>query len=88
MNVNDVMCVGAEPVAMLDYIAVEHVDAATLEQIGVGLKEGAELAGIEIPGGSSPSPDHPRTALAERLRARRHRVGLVRPRRDRDRRPR
>src|SRR3954466_411586 len=24
MNVNDVICVGAEPIAVLDYIAVEH----------------------------------------------------------------
>lgn len=51
MNVNDVVCVGAEPVAMLDYLAVEHVDAAALEQIALGLKRGAELAGVEIPGG-------------------------------------
>jgi phosphoribosylformylglycinamidine cyclo-ligase len=51
MNVNDLVCVGAEPVAMLDYIAVERVDPAALEQIAIGLKRGAELAGVEIPGG-------------------------------------
>ncbi len=51
MNVNDIVCVGAEPIAMLDYIAVEQADPAALEQIGVGLRRGAELAGIEIPGG-------------------------------------
>jgi phosphoribosylformylglycinamidine cyclo-ligase len=51
MNVNDLVCVGAEPVAMLDYIAVEQVDPAALEQIAIGLKRGAELAGVEIPGG-------------------------------------
>jgi phosphoribosylformylglycinamidine cyclo-ligase len=51
MNVNDLVCVGAEPVAMLDYIAVEQVDPAALEQIALGLKRGAELAGVEIPGG-------------------------------------
>jgi phosphoribosylformylglycinamidine cyclo-ligase len=51
MNVNDVVCVGAEPLAMLDYLAVEQVDAEALEQIALGLKRGAELAGIEIPGG-------------------------------------
>lgn len=51
MNVNDVICVGAEPLAMLDYIAIERADAAVCEQIGVGLARGAELAGIEIPGG-------------------------------------
>jgi phosphoribosylformylglycinamidine cyclo-ligase len=51
MNVNDVICVGAEPLAMLDYIAVPTADPGVCEQIGVGLARGAELAGIEIPGG-------------------------------------
>jgi phosphoribosylformylglycinamidine cyclo-ligase len=51
MNVNDVICVGAEPLAMLDYIAVQKADPAVCEQIGVGLARGAELAGVEIPGG-------------------------------------
>ncbi|MSX02863.1 MAG: phosphoribosylformylglycinamidine cyclo-ligase [Actinobacteria bacterium] len=51
MNVNDIICVGAEPLAMLDYIAVEQADATALARIGEGLKVGAEQAGIEIPGG-------------------------------------
>jgi phosphoribosylformylglycinamidine cyclo-ligase len=51
MNVNDVVCVGAEPIALLDYLAVEQADPAVMEQIGIGLKRGAELAGVEIPGG-------------------------------------
>ena len=51
MNVNDVICVGAEPLAMLDYIAIEKADPKVCEEIGVGLARGAELAGIEIPGG-------------------------------------
>ncbi|MFI5028188.1 MAG: phosphoribosylformylglycinamidine cyclo-ligase [Solirubrobacterales bacterium] len=51
MNVNDVICVGAEPLAMLDYIAVPSADPEVCEQIGVGLARGAELAGVEIPGG-------------------------------------
>jgi phosphoribosylformylglycinamidine cyclo-ligase len=51
MNVNDVICVGAEPLAMLDYIAIERADPELCEQIGTGLARGAELAGIEIPGG-------------------------------------
>jgi len=51
MNVNDLICVGAEPLAMLDYIAVEQPDPAALAQIAAGLKVGAEDAGIEIPGG-------------------------------------
>jgi phosphoribosylformylglycinamidine cyclo-ligase len=51
MNVNDVICVGAEPLAMLDYIAIERADPWVCERIGVGLARGAELAGVEIPGG-------------------------------------
>jgi phosphoribosylformylglycinamidine cyclo-ligase len=51
MNVNDVICVGAEPLAMLDYIAVPSADPEILRELGVGLRRGAELAGIEIPGG-------------------------------------
>jgi len=51
MNVNDIICVGAEPIAMLDYLAVEKADPEQCEQIGTGLARGAELAGIEIPGG-------------------------------------
>src|SRR3954452_16545153 len=51
MNVNDVVCVGAEPLAVLDYIAVEDADPEQLRAIAVGLKEGAEQAGVEIPGG-------------------------------------
>jgi phosphoribosylformylglycinamidine cyclo-ligase len=51
MNVNDVICVGAEPVAMLDYIAVPEADPEVMRELGKGLRRGAELAGIEIPGG-------------------------------------
>jgi phosphoribosylformylglycinamidine cyclo-ligase len=51
MNVNDVICVGAEPIALLDYLAVEQADPDVLREIGVGLKAGAEAAGVEIPGG-------------------------------------
>jgi phosphoribosylformylglycinamidine cyclo-ligase len=51
MNVNDVVCVGAEPLALLDYLAVEQADPDVLAAIGAGLKAGAEQAGVEIPGG-------------------------------------
>jgi phosphoribosylformylglycinamidine cyclo-ligase len=51
MNVNDVVCVGAEPVAMLDYIATAGIDPQTAAELGHGLRIGAERAGIEIPGG-------------------------------------
>ena len=51
MNVNDVVCVGAEPIAVLDYLAVEEVDPERLARIAVGLKLGAQAANCEIPGG-------------------------------------
>jgi phosphoribosylformylglycinamidine cyclo-ligase len=51
MNVNDVICVGAEPIAVLDYLAVEQTDPDVFAAIAEGLKRGAELAGVEIPGG-------------------------------------
>jgi phosphoribosylformylglycinamidine cyclo-ligase len=51
MNVNDVICVGAEPLAMLDYIAIDRADPEVCAEVGVGLARGAELAGVEIPGG-------------------------------------
>jgi phosphoribosylformylglycinamidine cyclo-ligase len=51
MNVNDVICVGAEPIALVDYIAVERADPDRLAQIAKGLAAGAEQAGVEIPGG-------------------------------------
>jgi phosphoribosylformylglycinamidine cyclo-ligase len=51
MNVNDMICVGAKPLSLVDYIAVEHVDAGMLDAIAVGLCEGASTAGISISGG-------------------------------------
>src|SRR5438105_14242561 len=50
MNANDVICVGAEPFAVLDYLAVEEADPDMLRQIGEGLRERAEQSGVEIPG--------------------------------------
>ncbi|HEV2076099.1 MAG TPA: phosphoribosylformylglycinamidine cyclo-ligase [Thermoleophilaceae bacterium] len=51
MNVNDVICVGATPLAVLDYLAVEEADPERLRELGEGLRRGAEQAGVEIPGG-------------------------------------
>jgi phosphoribosylformylglycinamidine cyclo-ligase len=53
MNVNDMICVGARPVSLVDYIAVERSDAAMLDAIGVGLCAGARMAGISISGGET-----------------------------------
>ncbi len=53
MNVNDVVCVGATPVSMVDYIAIEKVEADILDAISIGLCAGAEMAGISIAGGET-----------------------------------
>ena len=51
MNVNDLVCVGARPVTLVDYIAVERAEPAMLEALGAGLAEGARQAGVSISGG-------------------------------------
>jgi phosphoribosylformylglycinamidine cyclo-ligase len=53
MNVNDMICVGAKPLSLVDYIAIEHADAAMLDAVAVGLCEGAKMAGISISGGET-----------------------------------
>ena len=58
MNVNDLLCVGAKPVSMVDYIAIDRADAAVLDGIAIGLAEGARQAGVSISGGEiSQLPD-------------------------------
>ena len=51
VNVNDVLCVGARPIALVDYLAVQQVQSDMLEQLGKGLYEGAQQAGIAIASG-------------------------------------
>ncbi len=51
MNVNDILCVGAKPVSMVDYIALQEPNPDLLDEISKGLCEGARLANISISGG-------------------------------------
>ena len=55
MVVNDILCVGAEPIAMVDYLAVEKPDPEMAEQIGEGLKEGCKQARVAMIGGETAS---------------------------------
>ncbi len=55
MVVNDILCVGAEPIAMVDYLAVEKPDPGIAEQIGEGLKEGCRQAKVAMIGGETAS---------------------------------
>lgn len=53
MNVNDLLCVGATPLSMVDYIAVQQPDPEMLEEIARGLADGALEAGVSIIGGET-----------------------------------
>lgn len=53
MNVNDLVCVGAEPVALVDYLVVERPDEEMISEIMEGLARGAELAEVAIVGGET-----------------------------------
>lgn len=53
MNVNDLLCVGAEPVALVDYLAVREPDERVFGEIAKGLYAGAEQAGMAIVGGET-----------------------------------
>lgn len=51
MNVNDIICVGARPVSMVDYIAIQEAKPRLLDEIAIGLCDGAMKANISISGG-------------------------------------
>jgi len=51
MNVNDTICVGAEPISFVDYIAIDKPNEELTNAIGKGLEKGAELSNMEIVGG-------------------------------------
>ncbi|QLH74940.1 MAG: phosphoribosylformylglycinamidine cyclo-ligase [Methanomassiliicoccales archaeon] len=51
MNVNDTICVGSEPMAFVDYIAMDRPDPRITEQIGIGLDKASEMANVDLVGG-------------------------------------
>ena len=53
MNANDLVAAGVEPVAFVDYLAVEEPGEETAEQIGEGLRVGADRAGTSLLGGET-----------------------------------
>ena len=58
MNVNDLICVGAEPISMVDYLALETPNEKIAKNISKGLYEGAKISQIAIVGGETASlPD-------------------------------
>jgi phosphoribosylformylglycinamidine cyclo-ligase len=57
MCVDDLVCVGAEPLFMLDYIAVGKVDPDRIATVVGGVSEGCRLAGCSLIGGET--AEHP-----------------------------
>ncbi len=53
MNANDLICVGAEPVALVDYLAVEELNEEMIAEIMRGVVAGAEKAGMAVVGGET-----------------------------------
>lgn len=53
MGVNDIVCVGAKPVAFLDYLAVEKINKKLITQIAKGIKKAAEESGVYVLGGET-----------------------------------
>jgi phosphoribosylformylglycinamidine cyclo-ligase len=51
MNANDVICVGARPIAMVDYLAVNTLDPRRSDDVLRGLGAAAKEAAMAIPGG-------------------------------------
>jgi len=55
MNVNDLLCVGAEPIAFVDYIAVPKPDPEVHAAVGSSLAKACELANVTLAGGETAS---------------------------------
>jgi len=53
MNVNDALCLGAKPVAFVDYLAMETINPDIARSIAMGLQKGADMAGVTIIGGET-----------------------------------
>jgi phosphoribosylformylglycinamidine cyclo-ligase len=55
MNVNDLLCVGAEPLAFVDYVAVPKPDPEVHAALGASLAEACRLARVTLAGGETAS---------------------------------
>jgi len=53
MNVNDVICVGAQPLAFIDYIALKSANDHLVRKITKGLVKGAKQSDMAIIGGET-----------------------------------
>lgn len=53
MNVNDIICLGARPLVLVDYLALAQEDAELVSEVMKGLQEGARQASCPIVGGET-----------------------------------
>uniref|UniRef100_A0A7C5TH31 phosphoribosylformylglycinamidine cyclo-ligase n=1 Tax=Ignisphaera aggregans TaxID=334771 RepID=A0A7C5TH31_9CREN len=53
MNVNDVVCSGVKPIAIIDYITMPRADEETFKEIVEGVVDAAKVAGVAILGGET-----------------------------------
>ena len=53
MNVNDIICVGAQPLAFIDYIALKAANDHLVRKITKGLVKGAKQSDVAIIGGET-----------------------------------
>ncbi len=55
MNVNDAICMGAEPLAFVDYLAIDDPNPEITKEIGKGLQRAALQSNMSIIGGETAS---------------------------------
>lgn len=53
VNVNDLLAIGAEPLAMVDYIAMQKIDEEIIAEIAKGIEEGCRIANITLVAGET-----------------------------------
>ena len=75
MCVDDIVCVGAEPLFFLDYLAVGRVVPEQVAELVEGVAEGCRLAGCALLGGET--AEHPGTMPADQFDLAGFCVGVV-----------
>ncbi len=75
MCVDDLVCVGAEPLFMLDYIATGKVDPSQVATVVGGVRAGCDLAGCSLIGGET--AEHPGSMAPDDLDIAGFAVGVV-----------
>src|SRR5437868_14758247 len=75
MCVDDLVCQGAEPLFLLDYLATGDLDPARAEQVVAGIADGCRQAGCALIGGEM--AEHPGTLASDAFDLAGFAVGVV-----------